>query len=210
MKRNFTNFFVWNPTILILQFYRIFGTLEPSESQLRNCKLDLEIPFEEYKPYLKTDGEIPSAGMIAKMIKPFLHVVKTHDCDGDPIRVNDDFYAGYVFTEEASNLILDCIERFKELGDDLCKRCCYNLCKYLYLEVYTKHYVDLGKKYFDCSSLLYERFIDVSCFEDGIAEKCITRECSKDVYDRFQYKCDFDDKDSRTRWYVEYSRHQDE
>ena len=208
MKRNFTNFFVWNPTILILQFYRKFGTLEPSESQLRSSKLDLEIPFEEYKPYLKTDSELPSASMIAKMIKPFLHVVKTRD--GDPIRVNDDFYAGYVFTEDASNLILDYIERFKELGDDLCKRCCYNLGRYLYLEVYEKHYVDLGKKSFDCSSLFYERFIDVSCFEDDIAEKCITRECSKDVYDRFRYRCNFDEKNSRARWYVEYSHHQDE
>ncbi len=183
MKRNFTNFVAWNPTFLILEFYRRFGTLDPKKLRIKekDIKKDeryedglydepysFKVSLEDYVPFLKTDGEIPSMEMMCDLIRPFsCRNLSSKKCDG---RANFDFVAGYAFTEKASNLILDYIDRFRKncTADEVFQTCCDNLydilddCRYDY------------DTYDEDKSERYTRFIDESALSKVSVEDIIT------------------------------------
>ena len=172
MKRSFKNFAVWNPTFLILKFYSLFGTLDLEEmKKTREYSWfirDFVIPPEEYIPFLKIDGEIPSMKMMCDMIQPFLHLSNLEDGEE---RHNADVVAGYALTESVSNLILDYIDRFKELCTSNVdfRNCCSAV--WSRLDYFFCEYKD---QVYDEGDIRYTRYIDESFLDGDSADDIVT------------------------------------
>lgn len=181
--RKFSNFAVWNPTYLILKFYSLFGTLDPEEMKSsRDYKWftrDFKISPEEYIPFLKVDGEVPSMDTVCDMIEPFLHVNSKTD---DDERLNTDVVAGYALTESASNMILDYIDKFKELclSKSDFRYCCSTL--WSRLDVFFDEY---DGSVYDEDLVRFKRYIDESFLDGDSAEDIVTSVYESELYNNF-------------------------
>lgn len=138
--RNFTNYLLWNPTILRLCILANDCPLEHNAikklfNTVKDCEWINESIMNNYMEYLSFDGRVPDVeNEMRAVIEPIMGIYN----------FAPDFICGLFLTEQASNKILDCMDEIENATADSKKSFKY-MCYDTLLMMINKAYKDARK-----------------------------------------------------------------